>query len=403
LGSGVIVTTDGYILTANHVVEGADEVKVALASGDKEFTAKVIGNDPLTDIAVLKIDVRPPLPAITLTDSEKLEVGDMVLAIGNPFGVGQTVTMGLVSATQRGGFGITGYENFIQTDAAINPGNSGGALVDAEGRLVGINTAIISPSGGFNGIGFAVPINMARFVMERLIQEGKVRRGYLGISIQPLTPELAKEFGLPDESSGVLVGGVTPGGSAAKAGVRDGDVVVEINGTRVRDMRNLQLLVAQAAPGSKINLKLLRSEGRGRKAVEKTIAATLAELPAEELFGSGRARGQQQPEQPTEYDALDGVEVSDLDARTRRQLSLPNQVSGALVSNIDPNSNAAEAGLRPGDVILEIDRQPVKDAQAAVKLSENAKGDRILLRVYSGTRGGPGATRYLTVANTKKK
>ena len=204
LGSGVIVSPDGYILTANHVVQGADKVKVALASGEKEFDAKVIGTDPATDTAVLKVEGQN-LPAITIADSDKLEVGDVVLAIGNPFAVGQTVTMGIVSALGRGGFGINNYENFIQTDAAINPGNSGGALVDAEGRLVGINTWIISRSGGSQGLGFAVPINMARYAMERLISEGKVARGYLGVQLQPdMTPELAKQFNLPN-MNGALV------------------------------------------------------------------------------------------------------------------------------------------------------------------------------------------------------
>ena len=198
LGSGVIVTSDGYILTANHVVEGAEKIQVALASGEKEFDAKVVGADPATDTAVLKIDARD-LPAITIADSDKLEVGDVVLAVGNPFAVGQTVTMGIVSGLGRGGFGINNYENFIQTDAAINPGNSGGALVDAEGRLVGINTAIFSRSGGNQGVGFAVPLNMARYVMDRLIKEGKVTRGYLGLSLQPeVTPALAKQFNLPN-------------------------------------------------------------------------------------------------------------------------------------------------------------------------------------------------------------
>src|SRR5579864_2161442 len=232
LGSGVIVSPDGYVLTANHVVEGADTVKVALADGEREFDAKVIGTDPPSDVAVLRLNAKKPLPAITLADSDKLQVGDMVLAIGNPFAVGQTVTMGIISALQRGGFGISGYEDFIQTDAAINPGNSGGALVDVEGRLVGINTAIMSRSGGFQGVGFAVPVNMARFVMDRLIESGKVARGYLGINIQPLTPELAKEFNLPDESSGVLVGGVTSNSAAAKAGLEDGDVIVAFNGKK---------------------------------------------------------------------------------------------------------------------------------------------------------------------------
>ncbi|HVV70140.1 MAG TPA: trypsin-like peptidase domain-containing protein, partial [Verrucomicrobiae bacterium] len=191
LGSGVIVSPDGYILTANHVIDGSQSVKVSLANGETEYDAKIIGTDPPSDLAVLKISVGKKLPALPVADSDKLEVGDMVLAIGNPFGVGQTVTMGIISALGRGGLGISGYEDFIQTDAAINPGNSGGALVDAEGRLVGINTAILSRSGGFQGVGFAVPVNMARFAMDRITRFGKVTRGYLGVYIQPLTPDLA--------------------------------------------------------------------------------------------------------------------------------------------------------------------------------------------------------------------
>ena len=206
---------------------------------------------------------------ITLGDSEKLQVGDMVLAIGNPFAVGQTVTLGIISALQRGGFDISGYEDFIQTDAAINPGNSGGALVDVEGRLVGINTAILSRSGGFQGVGFAVPINMARYVMDRLITSGRVARGYLGINIQPLTPELAKEFNLPDESSGVLVGGVSANSAAAKAGVEEGDVIVDLNGKKVTDPRKLSLLVAQTAPGSKVESASLARFGRRKTYREK--------------------------------------------------------------------------------------------------------------------------------------
>ena len=400
LGSGVIVSPDGYILTANHVVEGADTVKVALSDGEKEFDAKVVGTDPPTDVAVLRIDAKKPLPAITLADSDKLQVGDMVLAVGNPFAVGQTVTMGIVSALQRGGFGISGYEDFIQTDAAINPGNSGGALVDVEGRLVGINTAILSHSGGFQGVGFAVPINMARFVMDRLIESGKVSRGYLGINIQPLTPELAKEFNLPDESSGVLVGGVTSNSAAAKAGLEDGDVIVAFNGKKVTDPRSLQLLVAETAPGTKVTLGVLRGAS-GSKASEKTVTATLSELPQEALASL-------KPNSPEEgnqkgSDALDGVEVTDLDAATRRQLDVPRTVQGALVVNIDPDSNAAESGLSQGDVIMEINRQRVRNADDAVALSQKVKGDRVLVRVWSRGGGGPGGTRYLVVDNSKHK
>ena len=398
LGSGVIVSPDGYILTANHVVEGAQTVKVALPTGETEYTAKVVGTDPPSDVAVLKINVSKKLPAVVLADSDKLEVGDMVLALGNPFGVGQTVTLGIVSALGRGGFGISGYENFIQTDAAINPGNSGGALVDAEGRLVGINTAILSRSGGFQGVGLAIPVNMARFVMDRLIQFGKVSRGFLGIYIQPLTPELAKEFNLPDESSGALVGGVTPNSPAAKAGIQDGDVVVQFNSKKVTDSRNLQLMVAQTPPGSKVSLQILRGEP-GKRPVERTINVGLGELPAEKTVAQKNAPKQNGG---ADMDVLDGVEVSDLDAAARQQFEIPRNIRGALVVNVDPNSNAAEAGLQAGDVIVGINRQSVRSADEAVSLSQKANGTGVLLRVWSKGNDGTGGTHYVVVENSKK-
>jgi serine protease Do len=400
LGSGVIVSSDGYILTANHVVEGADTVKVALADGEREFEAKIIGTDPPTDVAVLRIDAKKPLPAITLGDSEKLQVGDMVLAIGDPFAVGQTVTLGIISALQRGGFDISGYEDFIQTDAAINPGNSGGALVDVEGRLVGINTAILSRSGGFQGVGFAVPIDMARYVMDRLISSGRVARGYLGINIQPLTPELAKEFNLPDESSGVLVGGISGNSAAAKAGLEEGDVIVELNGKKVTDPRKLQLLVAQTSPGSKVDLRVLRGS-LGAKPTEKNLSATLAELPQEAMASRRRNSPDEGSQQAA--DALDGVEVTDLDSAARKQLSVPRSVLGALVVNVDPDSSAAQAGLGQGDVITEIDRKPVRSADDAVALTQKVQSNRLLLRVWSRSGPGPGGTRYLVVENSKNK
>jgi serine protease Do len=401
LGSGVVISEDGFILTANHVVEGADKVKVALASGEKEFEARIVGTDPPTDIAVLKVDGKA-MPALAIGDSGQLEVGDVVLAIGNPFGVGQTVTMGIVSAVGRGGFNINAYEDFIQTDAAINLGNSGGALVDAEGRLVGINTAIFSRTGGNMGIGFAVPINMARYVMDRITTEGKVSRGYLGIHIQPLTPDLAKEFNLPDESGGVLVGGVVRGGAADKAGIKAGDVIIEFNGKKVSDPRNLQLSVAQTAPGTKLPLRVLHSEP-GRKPSEKSTTVTLTELPPEVFAERGRGTPQERGRSSTR-DALDGVEVTDLDSRTRRRFEIPNEVRGALVTGIDPDAPASQSGLRPGDVIVQINRQPVRNADEAAALSDKIKGDHVLLHVWSqGAGGGPGGTRFVVVENPKRK
>jgi len=403
LGSGVIVSTDGYILTANHVVAGADSVKVALATGEKAFDAKVIGTDPPTDIAVLKIEARRPLHAITIADSDKLEVGDVVLAVGNPFAVGQTVTLGIVSALERGGLGLAGYENFIQTDAAINPGNSGGALVDAQGRLVGINTAIATRTGGYQGVGFAVPINLARFAMDNLIREGKVTRGYLGINPQTLTPDLARNFDLPEDTAGVLVGGVLPNSPAEKAGLQGGDVITEINGKKMADRRNLQLMIAQTPPGTRISLRLLRGQ-TGHKPAEQTLTAKLGEKPGEALASVGGERTTPRPRSQSNLDALEGVEVTDLDARSRRQFDIPANIRGALVLNVQQDSNAAEAGLRPGDVILEINRHPVTNADAAVEMSEQAKGDQILLTVWSPPSGGaPGATRYLVVDNIKHK
>jgi len=334
------------------------------------------------------------LPAITIADSDKLEVGDVVLAVGNPYGVGQTVTMGIVSALGRGGFGINNYENFIQTDAAINVGNSGGPLVDAEGRLVGINTWIISGSGGSQGLGFAVPINLARYAMERLISDGKVARGYLGLALQQdMTPELAKQLNLPNVN-GALVTAVEPDSPAGKAGFKEADFVIEFNGQKVKDMRQLRLMVSQTAPGKKVTLIIVR-EGK-----EKTLTATLGEIPRDVLARSGKAQPGERGE--SKADALDGVEVSDLDAEARREGDIPGNVRGVLVTKVDQDSNAAEAGLRAGDVINEINRQPVRGADEAVALSEKTKGDRLLLRVWRGgeDRGG---MLFLSVDNTKRK
>jgi serine protease Do len=274
LGSGVIVSPDGYILTNNHVIEGANEINV-YASDKREMKARVIGADPKTDIAVVKVEAKN-LPTLPFADSSQAQVGDIALAIGNPFGIGQTVTMGIISATGRGDLGIEDYEDFIQTDAAINPGNSGGALINANGQLIGVNTAILSGAGGNQGVGFAVPSNLARAVMNQLLRNGKVVRGYLGVMIQPVTPEIAKALNLPD-ARGALVGEVTPGGPAAKAGLAPGDCIVELNGQRVDDSRELRLKTGELAPGSNVRLKLIR-DGNPRE-----VSITLGELPNEKV------------------------------------------------------------------------------------------------------------------------
>jgi serine protease Do len=391
LGSGVIISPDGYILTANHVVDGADEIEVAIADNKKEFTARVIGTDPPTDVAVLKIDAKD-LPAITLGDSDQLEVGDIVLAIGNPYRIGQTVTMGIVSALGRSGLtGFNQYQNFIQTDAAINPGNSGGALVDAEGRLVGINTGIVSDTRGNEGIGLAVPINMARRVMELLIAGGKVTRGDLPILLQDITPRLAKSLDLPDQK-GALVSDVFPNTPAEKAGIKSGDVLVSFNGKDITDVNSFQLAVSECAPGSSAAVKLLRN---GRP---ETVTVTLAELPGE-VEQSGN--DQKKPGSGNSLiDALDGVTVADLEPEVRRQLGVPPGVRGALVSELEQASNSADAGLQRGDIIMEINRQPVSNSSDAVKLGRQAKGDQILLKIWR-RQGDLAGTCYLSVDNAK--
>ena len=393
LGSGVVVSPDGYILTANHVVEGADEIKVALAGGGSELIAKVVGADPPTDVAVLKIDAKN-LPAITLGDSDKLEVGDVVLAVGNPFGVGQTLTAGIVSGVGRTSLGVNDYEDFIQTDAAINPGNSGGALVDAKGRLIGINTVIFSESGGYQGVGFAVPVNMARNVMERLIKDGKVTRGYLGVGLQPeISADLAAEFKLPD-SSGAMVTTVQTDSPASRARLKDGDVIREVDGKPVADRQQFRLLISQTEPGTKINLKFLRDGN------EQTVSATLGQLPQDLDLRTETRRVRPAPAEakPAKTDALDGVEVDDIDTRARRQFEIPREVRGALVTKVDADSPASEAGLREGDVILEIDRTSVVTADAAVSLSGKIKGDHVLIRVWRA-----GSTFYMVVNNAAAK
>ena len=396
LGSGVIVSADGYILTANHVIDGADTdgVKVALTDGGKEFAAKVVGTDPATDVAVLKIDAHD-LPAIIFADSDTLEVGDVVLAIGNPFGVGQTVTKGIVSALSRNSLGINEYENFIQTDAAINQGNSGGALVDSLGRLAGINTMIFSRSGGFQGVGFAVPANLARSVLERLVKTGKVTRGYLGVRLQPeITAELAETFNLPDQN-GALITEINPDTPAAAAGLKNGDVIRAVDGKKIADSSQLRLKVSQTAPGSKVSLTILRGES-GKPATEKKVVVTLGELPTQVADRGGRS--QPGGGKDSTQDALDGVEVTDLTQDLHRQYRIRRDISGALVSSVDEDSNSAKAELRQGDVILEINHQPVQSADDAVELSKNAKGRRVLLRIWR-----QGATIFLTVDNQKRR
>ena len=384
LGSGVIVSPDGYILTNNHVVNGADTIKVSLNDG-RELNAKVVGTDPDTDLAVVKVDAKN-LPAITFADSDKAEVGDHVLAVGNPFGIGETVTSGMVSGLGRATMGLE-YEDFIQTDAAINPGNSGGALVDAEGRLLGVNTAILSRTGGFQGIGFAIPSNLAHSVMEQLVSNGRVVRGYLGVDVQDVTPELADQFKVGN-NKGALVAAVVDGSPAAEAGIRSGDVIKSFDGAPVVDSRRLKLAVAEVAPGTKVKTEVMRDG----KDVDLTIA--IAARPSDKEMAQnggrmGRYRGnrggREQGSAANDTGTLNGVGVADLDAQARQEFDVPAEVHGALITEVDPNSAAAAAGLQPGDVIEEINHQAVHSGDDAVKLTENPPSRKTLLRLWNQT------------------
>jgi serine protease Do len=368
LGSGVVVSPDGYIITNNHVVEKADEIKVTLYD-QQNYKGKIIGTDPKTDISVIKISAKN-LPAIKWGDSDELRVGEFVLAFGNPYSLGHTVTMGIVSALGRANVGIADYEDFIQTDAAINPGNSGGPLVNIKGELVGINTAIFSRTGGYQGIGFAVPSNMARSVMDQLIKKGKVTRGWLGVTIQNLTPELAGEFGLK-KSTGALVTEIFKGSPAEKADIARGDVVLEVNGKKIKNVETLRNLVAQSKLGSKIKLKILR-DGK-----IFFLNATITEFPQDIAHA---VPGDPEENLSGEENVLAGFSVMNLTRDIAKQLGLSRSEKGVVIVKVDPYSAAEDAGLKKGDVIQELNKKKVKDISDFNRvLPDIRKGDTVLL------------------------
>lgn len=374
LGSGVIVSADGYILTNNHVVEGADRIEVSVGKSRRPYTAAKIGGDTRTDIAVLKIDAKD-LPPITFSNSDLLRAGDVVIAVGNPFNLTRSATMGVVSAVGRRDAEtsrMADLGNFIQTDAAINMGNSGGALVDYQGRLVGINTAIFSRSGGNQGIGFSVPSNTARSVMENLIKHGRVLRGFLGIGLEDVTESMQQEFNV-EPGTGAMITEVRPDTPAIKAGLKPYDIITAINGRKIEGYKDLQLTVAGMPPGSAVKLDVIRE----RKPL--AVSVTLGEKPEEKMVAA--------PVQEPDPDVLDGVTVADIDEEARREFRIPADVRGALVTAVEPDSVSASAGIRPGDVIQEIKRKPVSGADDAVKMSEQLKREKqVLLRIWS--RGG---------------
>ncbi len=364
LGSGFIIDPKGLILTNNHVVENADKITVKL-SDDREFEGKLVGRDPRTDMAVLQIsDSSKSFPAAVLADSDRLEVGEWVLAVGSPFGLSNSVTAGIVSAKARH-IGAGPYDDFIQTDASINPGNSGGPLINLRGEVVGINTAIFSRTGGNLGIGFAIPINLAKSILPELIQKGKVTRGWLGVTIQPITPEIAESLGL-EKDRGALVADVAKDSPAAQSGIRVGDVIVEYNGKDIKTSSDLPLLVAQTPVGSTAKLTVLRD----KKQVPMTVK--IAQLKDAEVVATAPQKNQL------------GLAVQNITPEMAESLGA-DKPAGVVVTSVQPGSVAAEAGIRRGDVILEINRTTVGNTNDFQKLAAQAKpGENILFLMRRG-------------------
>jgi len=377
LGSGVIASQNGYILTNNHVIDGAEDIIVRLHDG-KEYKGRVVGMDSKTDLAVIKIDEKN-LTTIPLGDSDKLRVGEIVLAIGNPYGLNQTITMGIVSALGRAGIGIADYENFIQTDAAINPGNSGGALVNIRGEIIGINTAIFSITGGYQGIGFAIPSNLVKKVMDGIINKGRVVRGWLGVQIQALTPELARQFNLKDEK-GVLLTDAVEGGPAEQGGLKRGDIIIEYDGKRIETPFQLRNMVAETRPGDTVEINIIRNQNR------LTMKVKIGELPAEPQTAAVP---------PAQFvdNTLRGVQVQELTEDILQRLGITRKLKGVMITNIAEDSPALGI-LRNNDIILEINRRTISNVKEYNEIvSRIKKNQEALLLIVRG-----GATLYLTIS-----
>lgn len=375
-GSGVVLDSSGYIVTNNHVVEGASQITVTL-SDRREFSAKIIGTDPKTDLAVVKIEAKD-LPALKWAEYEKLQVGDLVLAIGSPFGLSSTVTLGIISALGRGNVGIADYEDFIQTDAAINPGNSGGALVNMNGDLIGINTAIFSRTGGSEGIGFAIPSSIALDIVESLQKTGKVVRGWMGVAIQEITPALAKSFKLPEQRKGVLVSDVNENGPSYEAGIKRGDVVIAFNGKDVQSVSQLRNLVARTIVGKDAQVKILR-DGK-----EQTLNVKVAERPSDEML----AKKEPAPKEPTETikppdNVLAALRIQALDPAMMSQMNIPAKTTGVVITSVEAGSSAEAAGLQRGDVIQEVNHEVVKSLDDYQKAASKIKKDELAVLLLS--------------------
>lgn len=371
MGSGVIVSSDGYLLTNYHVVEQADEIKVTLYNR-RTFKATIIGADPKTDLAVIKINAKD-LPVASWGDSDKLQVGDFVLAIGNPYGLTHTVTMGIISATGRADVGIADYEDFIQTDAAINPGNSGGPLVNIKGEIIGINTAIFSRTGGYQGIGFAVPSNMAKIIKDSLIKEGKVLRGWIGIMVQDLTAELAERFNLK-EPFGVIITDVTKQSPAYIAGLKRGDIILEFDGKVLSESAVLRNLVAQSKIGTVATLKIWRN------GQSFNIPITVAQLPFETSLETKNYKKSQR----TSENPFKGLSVIELDPSMAKQIGADIEDRGVVVYRIEPGSPAENSGLRKGDLIMEIERQRITSASEFQRVIQKITRNDVMVLINRG-------------------
>ena len=372
-GSGFILTADGYIMTNNHVVGGAEKVTVQLLDG-REFSAKIIGTDPPTDVAIIKIEADEQLPFLNMGDSEQLEVGDWVLAFGNPFGLSHTLTAGIVSAKGRSGMGLNDYENFIQTDAAINPGNSGGPLVNLDAEVIGMNTAIFSRSGGYMGIGFAIPINMIKTIRNQLVEHGSVTRGRLGVYIQDLTPELAESFEL-EQGKGILVAQVLEDSPAQAAGLQQGDVILKLDNQPVEKVAKFRNRISLTRPGTKVKLTILRA---GK---EKVLSVKIGEMATDD---------QGKPLETGKVPKL-GMNLQELTEELAERFGYEG-AKGVLVTAVDADSLAERAGIKRGDLIEEVNRQPVSKPEQVLKLIEESNKKSLLLLVRQGD-----ASRYLAL------
>lgn len=366
LGSGVIISEDGYVITNSHVVEGADKIVVRMEGDKDEFKAKLIGRDPKIDLALLKIESKKSFPYASLGDSDKVRVGDWAIAIGNPFGLGGTVTSGIISARGRN-INVGPYDDFLQTDAAINPGNSGGPLFDVDGNIIGINTAILTRSGGSQGIGFSIPANTVKLIIDQIKEHGRPIRGWLGVRIQTVTPELAEAFGLK-ENSGALVAAVVDGSPAAKAGAKEGDVIIAFNDVEISEMSELPRVVAQTKVGKKVPLVVMR---KGKK---KTLYAKIAELEEDDITP--------QTEEVGEPEDVLGMTLQKIDEQLRTESKLDDDVKGLAVIAIDSGSAAAKGGIRRGDVLIEVNRMKVTSVEEATKAVEKGKGKTLLMLVH---------------------